>query len=65
MKSSIACKTCGGIQDATRNDENEPIYTCRCCYAVTARRVYQTAKKVAKQANQDKFNDLIKELLGE
>ena len=61
MKSPIACKTCGGIQDATRNEENEPVYSCRCCYAITPRRVYQTAKR----AKQVEFDKLIKELLGE
>lgn len=50
MRAKVECKECGGIQDATRNLNDEPIYKCRCCDRETPRRVNHSKKREAKQA---------------
>jgi len=55
MRAKAECKSCGGIQDATRNEDNESVYVCRCCYAVTPRRVNNCKKRNERKERANKL----------
>ena len=52
-RAKAECKACGGIQDATRNDNNEPVYVCRCCWAETTRRINNCKARNERKARID------------
>lgn len=51
MRAKTECKECQGIQDAIRDEDNNPVYICRCCGAVTPRRVNNCKKRNTKSAD--------------
>lgn len=60
------CDKCGSdksIFDATRTDNDEPIWKCRCCNHEMKRRVLATKSKEIRAKKQEKLKDLMKSLL--
>ena len=60
MKTRVECKECSGIQDATKDENNAPVYECRCCGAITPRRINHSQKREDKAA---KFEAIIASLI--